>query len=67
MLRTGDLTGHDVGSDAFAIVMTAPSREARAPSPMDIRAVLERIGAAISLRNRIARRKRLDAARSRNE
>lgn len=50
MLRMGDMCGHDDGSDVFAIVMTAPSRESRAPSPMDVRAVLERISAAISLR-----------------
>lgn len=52
MLRTGDLCGHDPGSDVFAIVMTAPARahhDGRFPSPIDIRAVLERVAAAISL------------------
>lgn len=49
MLRTGDGAGHDPGSDVFAIVLTAPSRESRAPSAVDIRAVLERVAAAISL------------------
>jgi signal transduction histidine kinase len=48
LLRTGDLTGHDPQSDVFAIVMTAPSR-GRAPSVIDIRSVLERVAAAISL------------------
>ncbi|HET9095212.1 MAG TPA: hypothetical protein VFN37_01010, partial [Candidatus Baltobacteraceae bacterium] len=43
MLRTGDGAGHDPGSDVFAIVMTSPSRESRAPSAADIRAVLERV------------------------
>lgn len=58
MLRTGDLCGHDAGSDVFAIVMTAPAREARRdrhdrylPSIVDIRAVLERVAAAISLQS----------------
>lgn len=50
VLRTGDCSGHDAGSDVFAIVMTAPSRESRGPSAVDIRAVLERVAAAISLR-----------------
>lgn len=49
LLRTGDLSGHDAGSDVFTIVMTAPSRDARAPSSVDIRSVLERVSAAISL------------------
>jgi len=47
-LRAGDLIAHDPGSDAYAIVMSAPSREARAHSPVDCRAVLERIAARIS-------------------
>lgn len=47
-LRAGDLIAHDPGSDAYAIVMAAPSREARAHSPVDCRAVLERIAARIS-------------------
>lgn len=51
MLRSGDGAAHDPGSDIFAIVMTAPSREARAPSAVDIRAVLERVAAAILLRS----------------
>ncbi|HLI96885.1 MAG TPA: hypothetical protein VKT72_12460, partial [Candidatus Baltobacteraceae bacterium] len=50
VLRVGDVSGHDPGSDVFAIVMTSPSRECRAPSPVDIRAVLERAAAAITLR-----------------
>jgi len=49
-LRTGDLTGHDPGSDVFAIAMTAPSRESRAPAPIDCRSVLERVAAAMSLK-----------------
>lgn len=53
VLRTGDGAGHDPGSDVFAIVLTAPSRERRAPSPVDIRAVLERVAAAISLRSQL--------------
>jgi signal transduction histidine kinase len=55
VLRTGDIAAHDRGSDVFAIVMTAQSRAVRQahhdkvrPSPLDIRAVLERIAAAIS-------------------
>lgn len=48
-LRTGDLTGHDPGSDVFAIAMTAPSRECRIPSPLDCRSVLERVALAMSL------------------
>lgn len=52
-LRTGDGAAHDAGSDVFAIVMTAPSREARAPSAVDIRAVLERVAAAITLRSQL--------------
>mgnify|MGYP001189160677 CR=1 FL=1 len=48
-LRTGDLTGHDPGSDVFAIAMTAPSRESRIPSPLDCRSVLERVALAMSL------------------
>lgn len=49
VLRAGDLCGHNAGSDVFAIVMTAPSREARGPSAVDVRAVLERVAATISL------------------
>lgn len=49
VLRTGDLAAHERGSDIYAIVLTAPSREPRSPSPIDIRAVLERIAAAISM------------------
>jgi signal transduction histidine kinase len=48
-LRKGDLTAHDAGSDVFTILMAAPSRESRLPSPADCRSVLERIAAAISL------------------
>jgi signal transduction histidine kinase len=51
LLRTGDLSGHDAGSDVFAIVMTAPSRQNAGPSVMDIRSVLERIAAAITLKS----------------
>jgi signal transduction histidine kinase len=51
MLRTGDLSGHNPGSDVFAILMCAPSRELRAPSAVDIRAVLERVAAAITLKS----------------
>lgn len=51
MLRMGDVCGHTSGSDVFAIVMAAPSREARCPSGVDIRAVLERVSATISLRS----------------
>jgi two-component system phosphate regulon sensor histidine kinase PhoR len=53
MLRAGDLAGHDSGSDVFAIIMTAPSRLARAPAPVDIRAALERVAAEIRLRSRL--------------
>jgi signal transduction histidine kinase len=49
LLRSGDLTAHDPGSDHFVIAMTAPSREAHRPSPADCRAVLERVAAALSL------------------
>src|SRR5579884_3347228 len=45
VLRTGDGAAHDPGSDVFAIVLTAPSRERRAPAPADIRAVLARVAA----------------------
>ena len=47
-LRTGDLCGHDAGSDLFALLMAAPSRCARGPSHVDIRAVLERVAATIT-------------------
>ncbi|HKU67866.1 MAG TPA: HAMP domain-containing sensor histidine kinase [Candidatus Baltobacteraceae bacterium] len=50
VLRAGDRGAHDPGSDVFAIAMTAPSRHPRAPLPVDIRTVLERIAAAISMR-----------------
>jgi signal transduction histidine kinase len=53
MLRAGDLAGHDRGSDVFAIVMAARSREARSPSSVDIRAVLERVAAEIRLRSKL--------------
>jgi signal transduction histidine kinase len=53
MLRTGDLTAHDPHSDVYAIIMAAPSRAARAPSAVDIRAVLSRVSAAISLRSEV--------------
>jgi signal transduction histidine kinase len=49
VLRSGDLTAHDPGSDRFAIAMTAPSRHAGPPSAADCRAVLERVAAALSL------------------
>jgi signal transduction histidine kinase len=48
VLRTGDLTGHDAGSDVFVIAMTAPSREARIPSSIDCRSALERVAAEMS-------------------
>ncbi|HEY9180818.1 MAG TPA: hypothetical protein VIO32_08860, partial [Candidatus Baltobacteraceae bacterium] len=48
-LRTGDRCGHTAGSDVFVIVMTARSREARQPAPVDVRAVLERVAATIAL------------------
>ncbi len=48
ILRTGDVAAHDPGSDVFAIVMSAPSREARVPLPVDVRSVLERVAAAIA-------------------
>lgn len=50
MLRSGDRCGHDAGSDAFAIALSAESREPRTALPADVRAVLERIAAAIALR-----------------
>ena len=53
MLRTGDGAAHDAGSDVFVIVMTSPSRELRIPSAVDIRAVLQRVAAAISLRSQL--------------
>jgi signal transduction histidine kinase len=49
VLRSGDLTAHDPASDVLVIVMAAPSRASRVPSPVDVRAVLERLAAAISL------------------
>ncbi|MBV9270371.1 MAG: HAMP domain-containing histidine kinase [Candidatus Eremiobacteraeota bacterium] len=49
LLRHGDVLVHDVASDVFAIVMAAPSRENRTLSPLDCRAVLERVAAALSL------------------
>lgn len=49
VLRAGDLTAHDPGSDLFVIAMTAPARADRMLSPMDCRAVLERLAAAVSL------------------
>src|SRR5579884_3812017 len=39
VLRTGDGAAHDPGSDVFVIVLTAPSRESRSASAVDIRAV----------------------------
>jgi signal transduction histidine kinase len=49
VLRAGDLTGHDSGSDVYIIAMTAPSRESRVPSSIDCRSALERVAAAMSL------------------
>jgi signal transduction histidine kinase len=49
VLRAGDLTAHDAGSDHFIIAMTAPSREQPSPSSAGCRAVLERVAAAMSL------------------
>lgn len=49
MLRRGDHIAHDRRSDVFIIVMAAASRQGRIPSPADIRAVLERVSAAIAL------------------
>lgn len=53
MLRRGDRCGHDPGSDVFAIAMSASTRGSRAVSPVGIRAVLERVAAAIALRCRL--------------
>lgn len=50
LLRRGDIAAHDRASDIFAIAMTARSRERRAPLPADVRAVLERVAAAIAMR-----------------
>jgi signal transduction histidine kinase len=50
LLRRGDLIAHDRQSDVFIIAMTSPSRQRRTAAPADIRAVLERISAAIALR-----------------
>lgn len=47
-LRAGDVMAHDPGSDVYAILMASPSRDARAHSPVDCRAVLERVAARIS-------------------
>lgn len=49
VLRSGDLTAHDAGSDAFVITMTAPSRMHGVPAAADCRAVLERVAAAMAL------------------
>ena len=48
-LRDGDILAHDSGSDVFVIAMSAPSRENRIVSPLDCRAVLERVAAALTL------------------
>lgn len=48
-LRNGDLTAHDRGSDLFVVAMASPARRTDVPSPIDCRAVLERIAAAMSL------------------
>jgi signal transduction histidine kinase len=50
VLRSGDLTAHDRGTEVFIILLCAPSREARIAANVDCRAVLERVAAAISLR-----------------
>jgi signal transduction histidine kinase len=49
VLRSGDAAAHDSGSDVFAIALIAPSRAQRTTPPVDCRAVLERMAAAISL------------------
>jgi signal transduction histidine kinase len=48
VLRAGDASAHDAGSDRFAIALTAPSRDVRPPTSADCRAVLERVAAAMS-------------------
>jgi len=49
LLRRGDIPAHDPASDVFIIAMAARSRENRMLSPLDCRAVLERVAAALSL------------------
>jgi signal transduction histidine kinase len=48
-LRRGDRAAHDRGADVFVIAMIAPSRDRATPLPVDVRAVLERVAAAVSL------------------
>ncbi len=48
ILRSGDLTAHDRGTDAFVAALIAPTRDGqRWPAPVDIRSALARIAATI--------------------
>ena len=48
ILRSGDLTAHDRGTDVFAAALIAPTRDGqRWPAPVDIRSALARIAATI--------------------
>lgn len=49
ILRSGDLTAHDRGTDAFVAALAAPTRDGhRWPAPVEIRATLARIAATIA-------------------
>jgi len=49
VLRIGDITAHDAGSELYAIALLSRRKPAKAPSPADCRAVAERIAAAMSI------------------
>ncbi len=49
VMRDGDVTAHDPGSDWFAIAMLAPARGGTFVQALDARSALERIAAAVSL------------------
>ncbi len=49
IVRDGDRLVHEPGSDWFAIVMLMPPRDGATTPALDVRAVLERVAAAMSL------------------
>ena len=53
VLRFGDLSAHDPGSEAFVVAMIAPSRDSCAPAAASCRAVLERLAAAMTITSEV--------------
>lgn len=54
VLRTGDVVGHDPGSDVFVAALLAPTREgAPAAAPVDARSALARIAATMEATTRL--------------